>query len=464
MLASGLHLCFWAFLLPGSSFGDNFSHCHRAHEDVHVHHQGLEMKAGHGCNRSLHIEPGQQCPSCTRATIQAPYVVMATYERDLCKATYALNSIAKYDKNHNLGNIILLWVSQKPMEWYAGRIKRMIRMVARTRHVTVKDLSPQFRASGWLTGWEVQQAAKLKSASIVPTEYMVVLDSKNTFGRLITERTFFTECNQGIRQGHVVIKRLDYWTENTYHQSARLLGVPVPKEGHWPESITPAVWHKATVLKMLAHIGESHHLHPFCDGPLCAAFKVHTAGEARATEFSLYHLYAHHHADFQCLHAVRKPSIDEDWNKGIMWLWHHHGQLVTLNHLSKRKKLPVTFGAEAEALKRYTPWARHRAGKHLEHLFRRAGLRTKPHTEHAFRAFYKCIVGGPLYEDIRNTTESPETVGRGPSVDTLRRVYLQASGALVAAGLLVAGGVIVWRAKSSRKSLDMSMVDQEEVL
>merc|ERR1719401_713667 len=49
----------------------------------------------------------------------------------------------------------------------------------------------------YLQGWYAQQVLKLKIAKFVPTEYYILLDSKNAFVKDIDEDAFFSPCNQG---------------------------------------------------------------------------------------------------------------------------------------------------------------------------------------------------------------------------------------------------------------------------
>lgn len=418
------------------------------------------MKAGHTCDRHLHIEPGHHCSPCTRAQIQAPYVIIPFYERDLCKLVFTLNSIAKFDKHHNLGNIILMWVSHAPMHQYAGRIAHAIRRVARTRHVMVEDFSRQFNqvGSGGLPqppGWIAQQSLKLKIAKWVPTEFYVVLDTKNTFGRLITKRTFFTACNQGIRQGRVPIQNLPWWHKQAYEQAAGMLGIPVPWGGHWPTSIGPVVMHTQTVLKMLEHLGESvpHSLHSLCSGPLCQGLWK------KATEFTLYHLWAHSQANFHCIHAVHAlPKFHEDWNRLILWRRDYvQERLKTLKHATKSTRLPVTFGAEANALLFLSPRQRRWAALHLQRLYRRAGLYHKPHSKRNLESFVHCAIVGRLYDNA--TAEmlragEPGQLEREQSLQ--RRMRLQVFVAFAAAVLISVasmGCFAAWRRRGGRKQI-----------
>jgi len=410
-----------------SSASADTAECSYHHGHLPIHHEPGVMKAGHGCKKRLPVAPGHKCPSCTRGTIDLPYIVIPTYERDLCKLTYTLNSIAKHDRHHNLGNVIIMWVSRTPMSAFAARIVHAIQHVARTRHVTVRDFQPQVVSQGGMAPWIIQQVWKLKIAQWVPSEYYIVLDSKNTFLKTITRRTFFNKCNQAIRQGFVPISRLPQLHAQWYYKSAQELGAPVPAGGHWAASISPIVMHKWTVLKMLKHLHEyvDQGLSSTCSGGLCPAL---TRG---ATEFTMYNLYAYHFEDFKCIHTIQAPKKQYlDWTSANLWRFNdwfqQNRQLRTLQRMQHNKHLPLVIGAQAGALNNYPVHGRYQATQYLENIFRRADLHHQAKTTANLQKFYYCVVSAQLFE---NGTEAwhngtgQQLLGLGPSRES-SQLYL----------------------------------------
>jgi len=150
---------------------------------------------------------------------------------------------------------------------------------------------------------------KLKAASLVDTEYYVVLDAKNTFIRDITPDLFISPCNQGIVYATSDFHGLGEEKQGWYTKSAQALGVSLPEGHRWSGSTTPVVMHTSTVLDMLGHLSEGSDPVKLCEGRLCDYIR------GGATEFALYYTYVAALSDDKCIHhsVDRSPSVSM-WN------------------------------------------------------------------------------------------------------------------------------------------------------
>jgi len=219
------------------------------------------------------------------------------------------------------------------------------------------DLSGVVR-SGGQHGWVAQQILKLKIASVVTSEYYMVLDSKNTLIKDIEIDTLVTPCNQAITFAAYTAWSMPNPHRGWYYQSAGKIGVPWPSGGQYPDSISPMTLYTKTVLNMLHAIGENPSLGYMCGGPLCGWMNGQTA-----TEFILYHLFARFRTDYECFHANQNPIVGNIW-RGRMW----GAQCLD------QESWATFFGAQSGAFGGTWGWQRTKAGQHLHRIFADAGL------------------------------------------------------------------------------------------
>jgi len=303
------------------------------------------------------------CPACPPATMK-PVIVIPTFEGDLCKATILMKSITKRDPNHFLGDVHVMWVSLEPSWKYQAQIEEMRKAIVDTggRQFHLSDFSDFVRQKSqlclvWdptgdhciehLTGWFAQQALKLKIATVVPSEYYLLLDSKNAFFSDIHEDSFFSKCNQATVRGKFRFQDLPHPHKEWYHASARALGVQASTDIHWPTSITPAVFHKQTVLELLSRIGEDPSPYGICDGPLC---KWLAEGK---TEFTLYNLFAFSKSDRECIHSFVSPLSEEEEAHVALWRGYPYINLKRCEEVAKGSTKALTFGLQAGCLRRH---------------------------------------------------------------------------------------------------------------
>jgi hypothetical protein len=248
------------------------------------------------------------CPVCAPTKRSVPDVVIPFFERDLCKLKYTAKSISVNDPDHNLGDVYLAWVSLHSVDEFKHDLEEVYESITRTRRVRLIDFSGQITTSAILSGWFGQQLVKLKIASVIPSDYYVVLDAKNTFIKPITANMFFTPCNLAKIQAEYPYDRIPMPHASWYANSAKALNVKKPDHGYWPASITPVVFHRQTVLDMLASIGEDSNLNSLCNGPLCEMLGCKSKDGHGATEFTMYTLYAYQTAKTECIHYVDRMN------------------------------------------------------------------------------------------------------------------------------------------------------------
>jgi hypothetical protein len=308
------------------------------------------------------------CDGCCPQDKQKPTVVIPVYERDLCKMKVTANSIVKHDPKRLLGKILICWVSAHGSWEYGQDLDEIKNLLYGHGEVEVVEIN-----TGGALGWQVQQAAKLKVASLVQTDYYVVMDSKNAILKDVEEDTFFTACNQGKIFGRYDIWDLPGEHKDWYYASAGILGTTVMDWGKWPASVTPIVMHTRTVLDLLDRLGEPHDFGN-CVGGLCSAF-----GNG-GTEFTLYLMYVGRVAKFDCIHAIEERpwgkeisasiwrTVDFDGKKGMA------EQLKAIAEHSDENGHPLMFGAQAGALDGFDGDWRYDVLNHLSQIYGDAGL------------------------------------------------------------------------------------------
>jgi hypothetical protein len=306
----------------------------------------------------LTVPRPEGCPACVSSKRIIPSVVLPFYERDLCKFSFTARSIPVHDPNHLLGDVYFLWISYTSPWGYMSTIQGTIDEVNQTHTVHFYDLSGVVRGGGQL-GWNAQQILKLKAASVVTSDYYIVLDSKNTLIKDVESDTLVTSCNQAKTFAAYTAWSMPNPHKGWYYNTAARLGVPWPAGGQWPDSISPMTLHTKTVVNMLHAVGEDPNLWALCRGPLCGWMR----GQG-ATEFILYQLYSHYRTDYQCLHASRWPIV------GSMW----RGRTSAASIDQESGATKSFFGAQSGAFGGIWGWARSEAGRHLRQVFVDAGL------------------------------------------------------------------------------------------
>jgi hypothetical protein len=278
------------------------------------------------CNR-LGPKTPTQCPKCAPKSAPKPDIVILFFERDLCKMKYTARSIGVNDPDHNLGEVYLMWVSSHSASEYQDDIDVITKSIEEYKTVHFVDWSERMASAQPhpIGGWHAQQMVKLKIAHEIQSDFYIVLDSKNTLIKPVTQDMFFTDCGQGIIQAEFPYDKIPPPHIDWYALSAEVLGVDPPDSGFWPASITPIVMHKATVIEMLEEIGEDPSPEDLCNGPLCESIGAFSDSGVGATEFTLYTLWAYAKrakGKFDCIHSIEKlqhfkVNYTEDW-KDVM--------------------------------------------------------------------------------------------------------------------------------------------------
>lgn len=266
----------------------------------------------------------ESCPSCAPTDVGKPDLVIPFFERDLCKLKYTAKSISVNDPDHFFGDVWLMWVSMMSSEDYKDDLQEAVEAIQKTHAVHLIDFSQQITTSAHLTGWFGQQLVKLKVASVVKSEYYVVMDAKNTLIKPFKRDMYFDRCNRGKIQAQFAYDKIPKPHIDWYIKSANALGVSKPDKGYWPASITPVLFHRQTVLRMLQDIGENSSINALCNGKLCRMLGCNTKSGHGATEFTLYTLYAYQKAQLECIHSVEKMqhfSVEykKDWQGNMYW-------------------------------------------------------------------------------------------------------------------------------------------------
>lgn len=305
------------------------------------------------------------CHSCQPVMRSKPSVVIPTFERDLCKVIILAKSLAMHDPENFLGDVYLLWVSREPWWKHAEKVEEIKKAIldTGTKQFHLLDFSGQLqdqkclvwafdgsKCIEYLQGWHAQMSLKLKVAHVLPTEYYLVLDSKNTLLSDIKEDTFFSNCNTAKIWGYYRYEDIPTPHREWYNTSAKLLGVTEVPQIYWPTSITPAVLHKTSVLQMLEHIGEHPDPYQVCSGPMCKWFGM------QATEFTLYYWFIAARGDRHCTHSVEVPTTSPEPPRGLrrtVTLWRGHPPKMNFEQCQEvlnNKTKPLTFGLQAGLL------------------------------------------------------------------------------------------------------------------
>lgn len=297
------------------------------------------------------------CPACRPLLRSKPSIVVATWERDLCKANLLAKSITRRDSNNHLGDFYLLWVSTQTPYKYQFELDQIKDEISKTRAFHLLDFSAQVASPSpacliWTVGgescvspflgWYAQMTLKLKIAALMPSDFYLILDSKNAFFNDVEEDTFFTSCNQARVEAEYPLHAMPMPHKTWYERAAKALGIQVSGDQQFPTSITPAVLNKKTVLDLLAKLNEGTNPYQFCDGPLCNLFAM------GATEFTLYNMFALTRGDAECNYDLRK-SPDERPLGIALWRVDPHVNVEKCEEVATGSIAPVTFGIQSQA-------------------------------------------------------------------------------------------------------------------
>jgi hypothetical protein len=312
--------------------------------------------------QELGVRTPTRCPKCSAKKKAAPTVVIPFFERDLCKLKYTAKSISVNDPHNFLGDVVLMWVSARHTWEFQDQIDDIVDTLRGTRHVRLEDFTDKMQSVG-LAGWHAQQMVKLKAASLVETDYYIVMDSKNTIIHPLEKDPFFTPCGQAIIQAEWTAADIIIPHSDWYDRSARALGLKSPKDGAewdeellWPASITPMVMHRSSVLDMLGQLGEGVDLDRLCDGDLCNTIGAYSESGHGATEFTLYTLYVYSliaSGGFECIHTIEpvlgfEMTYSDDWYSELQSRIIKAGLTVKMSQLvvSDRRGWPVLWSPD----------------------------------------------------------------------------------------------------------------------
>jgi hypothetical protein len=306
------------------------------------------------------------CDACAPARRDQPNVMIPVFERDLCKLRTTARSIVEHDPDRILGKIFVCWVSGRSRWEFADQLDEITHILK--EHGDVEVLEMQL---GGMSGWIAQQSAKLKVSSRVLSEYYVVLDAKNTLLMDIEPETFFTPCNQAKIFGRYDLNGMPGEHRQWFSTSAGVLGQQVMDWGKWPASVTPMVLHRQTTLDLLSMLGESPDFDSgVCAGGLCDKFSQ------KATEFTLYLVYAAQIASFDCIHAIEERPWGDELSISI-WREDTQETAVQVKAIAKHSEQngrPLFFGSQAGALNSFGGDERFSVLKDLFTIYDNAGV------------------------------------------------------------------------------------------
>lgn len=331
----------------------------------------------------------EACPACAAVARPRPEVVIWARAEEVCKVGYTLRSIALHDPQRLLGDIRLLWVSEEaPAEW-KHRLDEASDAISDSHKVHFYDFSSKVKAQK-LSGFQAQQVLKLKAASVVRSDYYVVLDAENTLVRDLRPDTFFSECNQAKIEGKHFLKELPEPQGAWFRRAAGALRAKLPEDVLYGSLSTPAVLHTRTVLDLLrlkvvdedASIDGS-----LCGGSLC--YLLHGDGsEQYPAELVLYYAYAYSRPNLECAHRVERSPTP--WSATLRSSG-ATSSVDTLTGVAAGTAVPLTFVAQPGALDGLDESARGEAREQMAQVFEHAGLVKKGETSP--KALAECLAG-----------------------------------------------------------------------
>jgi len=313
--------------------------------------------------------------------------VIPAWERDICKLKVTARSIVEHDKDGTFGKVIIMWISHRPAADFGAELGEIQAILEPHGEVEIVEMV----IGEGVQGWMVQQAAKLKVASRVESDFYLVLDAKNTLLHDVTRDAFFTKCNQAkifgryeINEGSMPSIHVDW-----YKGAAEVLGVTTMHKGLWPASMPPITLHRQTVLDLLDRLGEPQDFAQ-CSSGLCDAI------ERGATEFTLYLVYVGRLAKMHCIHAIEERAWDNEMAASIRRADDESGRQATAKEVrdiaeeSQANGRVMFFGAQPGALDGFEGDKRDGVMEDLFRIYDHAGL-------YQFRDWddlVDCVVGG----------------------------------------------------------------------
>jgi hypothetical protein len=289
-------------------------------------------------------------------------VVILFYVRDLCKMKLTAKSISQHDPDGLLGHVLLLWLDESLATDHAEDIDEIKAAIEQTRRVTFHDFSWMIRTKG-MAGWKQQQMMKLKAATLIETDFYVVLDAKNAIIRDVRPGTLISACNTGFIFGQHTVGELTEEKRGWFEKSAKALGVTVPPDRKLSGSTTPVLMHTQTVRDMFQAIGEKMDTKDLCMGPLCDF--IHDG----ATEFTMYELFVATRSEEGCIHTLTSRSLARNlWNGCTV-----ERRVQTIEEALADEDV-IFFGAQPGTLDGLSPDEHSRLAKSVSGLYSLAGL------------------------------------------------------------------------------------------
>jgi hypothetical protein len=328
------------------------------------------------------------CPAC--APDQAPKldVVIPFFERDLCKLKYTVQSLGIHDPDRVFGDIFLLWVSDQPSSKFAHDLETLVDSISSDRKVHLVDFQPLVKTTK-VNGWFAQQILKLKIASIIVSDFYMVLDAKNTLIKDITANTLFTPCRQAKMFAEYVYEEIPEPHATWFKAAQDLLDVHGAElqHPHWPASITPFIMHKQTALDLLAYVKEEPEINTLCshDEGFCRKLGVRSTNSSdqnHPTEFTLYTTFAYGKTNLQCAHSVvYRDSDSPDLLSRSLWRGMEDTREKTMQdnmdvlaNITAGTMTPIMFGSQPSALDFMDNGTRDEAEDYLTQIYSDAGL------------------------------------------------------------------------------------------
>lgn len=269
----------------------------------------------------------------------------------------------------------MLWTSPNPPSDFKA-LQEALDELKGSHVVHLLDFTPQVQQLAqqrYLQGWYAQQIVKLKVASQLPADVgnYLVLDSKNTFMKDVTEDMFVDTCGRACIFATEPFRQMPGVHAAWYRSSAGQLGFSGPRSGDWwPESITPMVLNRATVLGLLQKIGEDPDpYHGLCAGRLCDML---TRG---ATEFTLYMNYESNTPVDKCWHTLDRIATGQELL--VQGLWRGlspRRDCQRAQDVASGALRPVFFGVQRDSLLSVAGGERVSVLNNIVRIYQTAGL------------------------------------------------------------------------------------------
>lgn len=298
----------------------------------------------------------------------APTVVITVLKEDLCALAITATSIRKHDHPRRLGKVILVWVSQSSSHEYSEQLSKVLALLR--MHGEAELLEANLTKGS--SEWRAQQAVRLKVASVVKSDFYILLDAKDALLR-DASKLFFTHCSQGKIFGRYTMDEMPQTERAGYASAASVLQQTPLRDGKWPAMAAPLVMHTDTVIGLLHKLGEPSELGD-CTGGLCSALAL------GASELTLYVVYAVRMADFGCTHSVEERPWDDEV---ACTIWKPSGeeerkaaaeQIRAVAEGSGPNSRPAFFGVRGGAVLGFAGGARRRVLGDLARLYGGVGL------------------------------------------------------------------------------------------